>query len=395
MNLMTQERKREIVQNTICVIVVLLTFIMLETLFYKCITGQINSDFLAHIDGALDGYWKAYSLAHVIIKVIYKLPHPNVLFSTFITTVTMITSWGCYLYLKKYTNISKNKCILLSISLLFVCCIYVPVFFPHRYVLILTNTTQPYHNTTYILMRMFAVFCTLYFLKIWEELDNNDLKIKDCIIFSVLLTLCNFSKPSFFLSFAPVALVLFVVLLIKKKGKNFLNLFKAGCFILLSMPVMLIQTMILYAPGEDSSIIISFDWLKEYVFNTNFFINEFCNLLFPLVVFVLIIINIKKIDIKKEMPRYCLIVAMYVFSHAQQLIMTETGPRSWHGNYSWGVFFFGFLLFLESLTKLISMYKNKIISSKMYVVGMAVFGLHILNGLLYINHIIVVKDYML
>lgn len=376
-------------------IVISFVFALFALLFFMCIKGVINSDFLSHIDGALYGNWKVYSLVHLIIKIIYKFPHPNVLFALLMAISMVVTSIGCYIFLKEYTTISKNKGILISLALLFVCCIYVPDLFPHRYTLILTNTTQPYHNTTYLLMRMFAVFCMLYFLKIYDQLNNENLKIKDCFVFFIFLTFCNASKPSFFLGFAPIVLIVFIILLIKKKGKNFWDLFKAGCFILASMPVMLIQTMILYTPGEESSIVISLDWLKEYVLNSNFFINEICNLLFPLFVFVLVIINRKKTTIKEELPRYYIIASMFVFSHLQQLTMTETGPRWWHGNYSWGVFVFGFFLFMESIVKLINMYKNKLISKKIYIVGLTIFGLHILNGLIYIGYIMVAKDYIL
>ena len=106
-------------------------------------------------------------------------------------------------------------------------------------------------------MRFFSMWVILLFFNIYENVENNKFSIRDGIIFCVLLSLCNYSKPNFFLAFAPASFFIFICLFIRFRGKNFASIFKWGMCYLFSIPCMFYMVSVVYDKSENSQVAFS------------------------------------------------------------------------------------------------------------------------------------------
>lgn len=371
-----------------------LVFISSIFLFYGFITKLADSDFPAHISTVLK---KApmYSLMHYLIGMCYLLSShelAELALSILMSIIFVGTSFGMFLYLVRRVGdkVDKYTIVFFALMLLFVSNLYIPAIFPHLYTNY-TSVSQPLHNSTYLLMRFFSVLVTIFYFKIYEQVKLNEFHIKDGIIFCIFLTLCNFSKPNFLLAFAPMSLIVFLILFIRKKGKNFKILFQWGVFYILSLPCLLYMTRIVYDESTNSSIVFETNRLWDYLFGNSgielahgqFIICELSNLLFPL--FVLIVFSIKKLKKEDiETDRVLQGFLLFFIAHLQQLLMVEDGPRRYHGNYDWGLYCAGMILFLICIGEWLRAYSTKQIKNKnVFICGLVIFLLQVLSGIFY------------
>ena len=356
-------------------------------LFYGFISGDYASDYIEHINTVLSGQ-PGYSLMHRIIYFCYLFRNGNIVLTVTMSLVEFVTIIGVYAYVKKRCDdfINRKITLLISTCLMFTSNLYIPVIFPHLYNHY-TTVSQPFHNSTYMMMRMFSVFAVIMYFIILEKIEENKIiQWKELILFCVSLTLCNYSKPNFFIAFAPVAFVTLVYYFIKNRAKNFTPIMQFGISVLLSMPIMIYQTLIVYGDGDDNSILISANELIDYVFGNvegSFFTYEISNLLFPMfVVVVMIFLKQKKEDI--DFKRIIQAISFFEIAHLEQLLITETGDRWAHGNYAWGMYGLGFILYMVSITEWVYLYKNGQLKNKwIYGIGIVLFTCHIASGIAY------------
>ncbi len=376
------------------VVTILIVFGAAFYLFYNYVTVNFWSDYEVHISTVVEGK-PLYSLMHRLIKLCYSLPFPEFSLAFLMSAITLGTAYGMYRYLMERMgpNDIKLCAFFVSMLLLFTSNLYIPNIFPNFYTHY-TKASQPWHNSTYSLMRFFSTYVICLYYRLYDQVKKCEFKWSDGALFCIALTLCNFAKPSFFLAFAPVSLLTFVYLLYTAKGKNLKHLFFWGCCYLLSIPCMIQMAGVVYDESEKSSLIFSTESLVDYIFGNEavnghhfqFLICEFSNLLFPL--FVLAVFVIIKLR-KQEITLYRLVIAFLMFftSHLQQLVMSESGPRSAHGNYAWGVYGFGMILFMVCIGEWIHAFLNKRISRRLFAIGVICFLLHMICGVAYFLHL--------
>lgn len=355
-------------------------------LFHRYIIGSYASDFPTHIQTVKMGR-AGYSLAHRFIAFCLLFPHGEKVLAILLGGVVLGTSIGMWFYIHKHLNeyLCKESGMLLAMALLFVNNIYLPKVNEHLYYYN-TNVSQPWHNITFILMKFLGAFVICLYFEIYQELKENRLSLNKGIVFVILLSLCNFAKPNFFLAFAPAVFLALVILFINDKGENWKTLIIFGCLVLLSIPVLLYQVGVVYDVNENSSIGFELENFRQYVFapKGSVFIYEFSNLAFPLfVAAVLLLLKFVKHE-KIELDRMGQAFLMFFIAHMQQLLMVDEGPRKYYGNYAWGVFAFGMYLFMVCIVEWILAYKKKRLKSRLiFIIGNILFCVHIFCGITY------------
>lgn len=382
-----KKNNKDLKKQAVIIMLNVILFCFSTRLFSNYINASFSSDFPSHINTVLDGKAK-YSLMHRLIGLCYFTPpHSNFALAALMGGLILGTSIGMWLYISKRINNINNKVFIfiIAISLLFTSNIYIPIYFPSLYNHY-TKVSQPWHNSTYILMRFWAALVIYTYFEVYNRLKKNLFKIQDGIWFCLFLTLCNFSKPNFFLAFTPMVFFTLVYLLWKEKGKNFRQLFSFGCLILFSMPILFYQIQIVYDESEKSSIALSLECFRDYVFGIpgKFFVYEISNLCFPIfVVIVLLILKYVKHQ-NIEFDRLVQGGLMFIIAHLQQLLMIDEGPRADSGNYAWGVYAVGMLLFMICISEWITVYKKNLLKNKcIFIIGLSIYFLHISCGIVY------------
>ena len=386
--------KKKVVFFIVAIILNVLVFVFSNGLFKKFIINPDSSDYANHISAAINN--EGYSLMHLIFKCAHHIYDNPIFYAFIMSMITVATVVVLFVFLKKLFKsdkfaVSDYIILAISISSLFVASIYIPKYYNYLYVSS-TLITQPWHNSTYVLMRLFG-FATLilyyYLIDNYYKKGNKHF----FIIFTVLLTLVNYSKPNFFLAFAPSMLILLIYDLIKSRGKKLKSIIDFGMCVVISMPVLFYQTSKVYDSGEKSSIIISAEKFINAIRNERYLLSLFSNLLFPiLVLLVILFISRKsKLNVKKYIQSWL----MFLFSYLQYMFMAETGPRAQHGNYSWGIYFFTLNLYLISLYELIKLKKEQMINSILFYFIIFIYILNVVFGIYYFYLLLIGDSYIM
>lgn len=176
-------------------------------LYYYQLKGSFPSDLSAHLAGALSG--EGYSLLSRLYFVLYHAVDDIWLIAVMLAVVSASQPLIIAYILKN--GIGKRECtipwyvlLFCGVCLTFVCEIYIPVLAPYFYKF--SSVTQPWHNQTYIFMKI----CSLITVVVYEKMEKNylnSIKFADWILFVILLTITNAFKPNFVLFFAPMMLI--------------------------------------------------------------------------------------------------------------------------------------------------------------------------------------------
>ncbi|MBR0514235.1 MAG: hypothetical protein IJK06_08310 [Clostridia bacterium] len=341
-----------------CLSIYIVLFFALFYLFINQARGFCVSDFPAHISAAKNG--KGYSITNVFLYLSNKVAG-NIGCAAYLASVVLITMFLSGIILKTYLDSELTtgeygwaKTFLTASALFFIGGIYVPNIYPYFY-LAQNYTgpgsagsicTQPWHNPTYQLMRLFGIATLFFFFKIRSQYLVKGIKIKDWLLFFISLTLTNAAKPNFFIAFAPAMLIFLIYDFIRQRGKGFFRMVYFGAGVLCSMPVLFIQKSILFP--EDVAKINNTEQVYGIEFSTSVIQKMWregtvmpylvTGLLFFVIITILCVIN-HRIDQRIIFGWLMLIIAILEF-----WFVTETGPRAAAGNFGWGIPFCAFAL---------------------------------------------------
>ena len=232
------------------VIIGILLFSLFTFLFYRQAInygGRYASDLPAHIGFAVNG--DGYSLLYFTIGLILKII-PNYLPVAALESLMII---GCWLVaekvITKYFHLDNMTAMLISTGLLFLTSIYVPYIAPFFY----TGgiITQPWHNITYLGMRVFAVITIYYFLEIFQTYQEQ-MRFLDWAKIATPLALATSVKPNFLIAFSFTLLLFLLIDFFKGKmtKKKFVNTIIIGTTVFPSCFILLLQSFILFSPGD-------------------------------------------------------------------------------------------------------------------------------------------------
>lgn len=370
--------------------IVLLIIISLYSglLFYQYACSNYQSDFPAHIKSAMDG--ESYSLMGILIYAVNSLFYSNIAIAALMVCLMIITIALASFLLRRLLgyfdveDVSVWTIIPIGISSIFLCTIYVPKFWM-KYYAATTHVTQPWHNSTYLLMRLVAIAVLLIYFKI-EKKYMDKIEVKDLILFTISLVMVNAAKPNFILGFAPMMLIFLIIDFVKMKGKTFYNAVKFGSCVLVSLVVILLQSKILYVDDSTSGIAFTMEKFNSQFMTPEVWIMVAVNLAFPIVVTIALLSYEKRnsYSLRLLMQGWC----MYIVARLQGIFLTETGMRAGDGNFSWGGYLFGYLLYIICISEWLAAKKKGIIKiDAVYYVGWTLYILSIVSGVIYFTYL--------
>ncbi len=304
--------------------------------------------------------------------------------SFFVVGTVILTYW----LLKKLCPQAKTHMLMIGAFIcIFVCPIYSTLFGPQN-ALYGAYDGAVWHNETFIGMRFFSILVLLFFQNnCINYLDK--FSLKDFFISCILFTAVNIAKPNFIIAFAPAMLVMMIIDIIKARGHGI------GKWILYGLPVIIGSVVLIYqyfnlfpndASSDSSHVVFVFgDTIKNSKYPLIDFLRSYA---FPLFTFVVY----RKEFMKSKFHLVCCLG--WLFSFLEYFFLAESGARADHGNFSWGIHFFTFLIFCLSIGFWINGYanssNNKTNTSKTKLscriipfIGNMLMGLHLISGLLY------------
>lgn len=344
-----------------------LVFLHFNQAYYP-VTGEYESDLFAHIEMALDGW--GYSIMAVVFRLFSLLPETAfyVMIALFLSVCEIGAIVLTYIWLKKQ-EIKEEEAILLSIILGFVMPLFVVWIQPYRY----AGYQSPsiWHNSTYIVMKVFSLLCICLYLGISEKYKDN-VKPSSLILFSILLALTTSVKTSFILAFAPAAIIFLLLdMYLKVPPKRILL---CALTVIPSLGVMLFQKYVLFGTDTGNSII--FDPLYVvYIRTDKPYFTMILSAAFPVLVFLYNAIKVfaetfKDIKKRESLRHRAFLFSwtMWFFAFLMLILLRESGERELDDNFAWGYDFALFLVFVVSVVYFVNNVRklNSLLDLKKY-----------------------------
>lgn len=349
-----------------------------QTLYVK--GGTFESDLPFHISMAVEDHWY-YSFTAFVYVFLYQFPIGNILVGIFLALCQLATIFGTDLLLKEIWKhydiiLKRNTTLFCAMLLNFVMAFYIKSVNARHY--IGYQNASIWHNSTYICMKMAAVFVLWYFLKLMNSYKSK-LNMKQWVLFAMLVALSTGIKPSFLMVFAPVMAIMLLWDLIK--GAKFSKVFLFGLTVVPSLFIILWQNVVLFGDDTGNGFIIKpFYTLAQRSDNPK--IALVCSVLFPAIIGIF---HIK--DVWKD-KLYIGSLLVWLFGFLEVFLFVESGARSKDANFMWGYSISLFILFVISLVRWLRDIKNKEflakykVFRKIYLAFSAlVLGWHVISGI--------------
>jgi hypothetical protein len=285
------------------------------------------------------------------------------------------------------SNLKVDKLItLLAFALLFVFSLPNITIFTSKTFYLGQVPPNVWHNSTTIFLFPFAL---LLFWQSYKQLQHSSTRRLYLIFFLIILNILI--KPSFFFV---IAVVYPCFLLMKYRFNkifivNIIPIVVGGVFILAQYYLIYQLNM-----GSFQSNASGVAVLPLTVWSN--FINPF---LIPLAIltstlFPLLLIISRPIKKPKILITY--ILALFIAGLILFVFVAETGPRKYHGNFSWQNIILNYIFFLVAVMYALKYYFSDVLNGKrkkVYRMMAGVFFLHFASGLLYLVKILAFKSY--
>lgn len=377
--------------------------VLCEYLYYmqtlKLPNFLYESDLPYHIEMALDGW--GYSVTAVIYRFLNLFPHSGHLVAIFLSFCTVATILFVQKSAETYLSDPWQCFGVAAISSMVMPC-YVAAAHITRY--IGYQSGNIWHNSTYIVMKMFAVL-TLFAYFLIAKRYAEKLRVKDWLIFAGLLMLTTATKTSFVLVFAPAAFCMLLLdLYLKIPLKKVLLV---SLTVIPSIVVIFLQNTVLFGGETGNGIAIDFAY-AIYLTTGRPYLTMPLSLLFPLIVLLMNALPVIKqtlADLKEREKKlvhreFITTWVMWIFAFLEYAFFKETGSRFRDGNFSWGYDLVVFLLFVVSMIYWIKNLKDKDFASKPIRILYGIFaggilGYHLYCGIYFFIKILGGRSYFM
>ena len=234
------------------------------------------------------------------------------------------------------------------------------------------GTPNPWHNSTYISCRFFALIVFFSFLQAYETSRNDFVNRNAYIKLSLWCILCIVAKPSFLMAFMPACFFVLVKKLFTTKGKSFWPSFWTGIAFLPALATMWWQTQIVFVQDTQADII--FAPFAVVLLNSSPFkilINFVLSCAFPIYMFF---------ATWRKKPFYAQIgYATWICGVGIFYLLAETGSRFAHGNMGWSYMMGQCIAFVCG----VMMLQEGVLSENKKKIGKVLFALHLACGIIY------------
>ena len=266
---------------------------------------------------------------------------------------------------------------LLTVSLFFVSMLFDP--FKIVYVFVGPGSPNPHHNATYVAARPFAIVAFFSFCSLLEK-ENGENTLKDALLFAASLFLCTAAKPSYPLIFLSAGGAYEFYRLVKNKFKNIKEAVTLLVCVLPTLVYMVYQKSVVFDETGGIGFCLGRVW-RYYQDCTPLTVLK--GVAFPIAV---LCFNYRKLS---QSLVYRFAWLQFAASFCEAYFLYEKGYHMEHFNFSWGYYYGMFFLFVASVIVLVRSDNKK--SAK--IVQWAVYGAHLLCGILYFAKIFVGGDY--
>ena len=348
--------------------------------------GNYISDLQVHIGFGLDG--TGYSALYKVIGI-FARHFGNEGVAAFESAMVVLTWYFAGKLIEKISGFRSIISLYASLGTIFLANIHLTNIFNFYYVE--RFVSQPWHNITYIGMRLFAVLTIYYFIDFYRNYLNR-ISWKSYILVTLFLFISASIKANFFVSLSASLLVALIIDFAGDRARieNLKKYFIAGSMVFPSCAVLYLQARILYpsgiASGDASAAGITLVWFADFFhFGAwNGILKIFLGISFPIIVFIM---N------KGGSRNFRFIGLFFLVSFFIAYVFKETGERAEHGNFYWGIMCASYILFLYSFSWFMKNWqekfpKNKIASFVYKVVCIIIFSANVCSGFLYFNIIL-------
>lgn len=370
-------------------IIAIALFVLCYRLFYRQSVGYIGimgnypSDLKAHIRFGTQGI--SYSL---LIRTIGWLARSfgNEAVAVLESAMVVLTWYLAKRLIEKISGVKSIISLYASLSLIFLTNIHLPIFnyyYKERFI------SQPWHNITYIGMRLFAVLTFCYFIDLYKTYLNR-IALKNYFYVTLFLFLSTAIKPNFFISFAAALLLALVIDFVKddKRAEHLRKYCIIGSTVFPSCAVLFIQSRMLYPSGFAGDDATRASGIMLVWFSGFFKIGVGMAILK-----ILLSVSLPAMVcmINKGGQRDFRFVGLYfLVSFFIAYVFQESGPRTNDGNFFWGIQCAGYILFLFSFGYLIKNWdenfpKGKILPAIYKILSLILIIGHVYSGLVYFN----------
>ncbi len=388
------EKKTDKENYSIVILNVLLWLVVFSVSTYVVYEMTTNSpepytsDYPAHISSAMSG--TGYSVMEIIMKLLYMISGNTVLISIFIGVLTSTTAVAVIALVNYLSGIQGNSTsVLFSYCSIFLASIFIPVLNPFWYAgqtergTISSFITQPWHNSTYVGMRVFAIISVLIFLRCWDEADEG-IKLKDLILLCIMLAITNLFKPNFIIAFGPAVFIMLFIEFIffhRERWKEYAKIFAAG---IISMLPLVLQYKMLFI-GGNGGWQISTERFWAYIHQDGGIFVLLTNFLFPVIITILAAVNDENVQAKRSLV---LAWIMELASLFESVFLAETGDRANDGNFSWGIYCTTLILFIICFAVLVRLKNDRNCKCKgVLTLAEVLLIMHTANGFMYFGNI--------
>ncbi len=333
----------------------------------------------------------SYPLFHFLVKGILKVTSWNPVFvaSALLGFINVAAYLLTYYFMteSKTKKYSKNIYAVMTMVFLLLQSIYVPAFNPNVY--LGQGSVNIWHNPTYIMVRPFGIAAFLLVIKMLRIPGGERVAFRKLWwMLLVVMIGCNLAKPSFSQVFIPGLGMYMVFDIVHTKGKSFFRHFQIACAFIPATILLFIQAY--YSLGDE----IGFEWMTVWrSYTANPWISTLLFMAFPLCVILQDVRGFfRKIENKVA-------VFVYLFGFAEAALLIETGARKFHGNFFWGYYLGGLLLWLVSFRYFLDGVQNTEwkTAGKLRLAGGMVSTvlllIHLASGLNYVYRLITVEGF--
>jgi len=356
----------------------LLTYLYYNQLIHEGM-GPFESDTSVHYRmGAEEHFF--YSFSSYMYFLFSYLPFAKQFTAFFLAMVSALTVYLTKLLVIKVCTINRTVLSDRTINILSVCLNFAMPFYvkaAHYKHYIGYQSGNMWHNSTYTLMRVFAILTIMVFVNVYETYREK-LSAREWFLISGCLMIASGIKSSFLTVFAPLLAILLLTDLIK--GTKFSKLVIMGCTIIPSMAVIVWQSLVIFEGSSSGVAIAPFKVLSERSSNPK--ITVVLSVLFPLLVLAFHICDFYKDKL------YFGSLIMWGVGFTWVFFLTETGERSVDGNFMWGYSISLFFWFIASAIKVLCDLKDEKLSKKNKYLRLGilgpVFAWHVICGVWYL-----------
>lgn len=351
--------------------------------------GEYRSDTAYYVNNAVENPRVSFRWVKTVFSFLYEWTESRLsiaLFMALSVGILIVSIYFLLKYLMERVGINANRNVLKVCSALPIFLVSVSI--PGVYVKFYAGALKSFawHSPTQHQMLVFAVLSFTLFLRIYDRYLK-EIKPVHWAVLSFLLFLSAYAKPSFIMCLYPAVLIVFLGELIKKRqdcsrGYRLKRMILLGASTIPSMVYVSVLVFRSFFNNPETGIV-----LKEAAWSRLPLMIIF-GLAFPLWILVF---NRRKLW--KDLP-YRLVWIMFGVALAQVLTFQETGKRSGHGNFGWGLQCSVLFVFILSIqTYLSSCYDREFLQDDKrwkvayHLVSLVLLFLHLLSGMVYFYYV--------